>query len=62
MAQHVTGPIVRYNDVLFDWLMHQMLMVDDYTYVDLDFRGDIDLVLPEGSQWGNLGKNYILSL
>jgi hypothetical protein len=39
-----------------------MLMVDDYTYVGLDFRGDPDLVVPEGSQWGNLGKKYILSL
>jgi hypothetical protein len=29
-----------------------MLMVDDYAYADLDFRGDPDLVLPKGSQWG----------
>jgi hypothetical protein len=60
MARHVTGPIVKYNDVFFDWLRPQMLMVDDYAYVGLDFRGDPDLVLPEGSQWGNLGKKYIL--
>jgi hypothetical protein len=33
-----------------------MVMVDDYTYVVLDFRGDPELVLPEGSQWGNIGK------
>jgi hypothetical protein len=62
MARHVTGPIVRYNDIFFDWLRPQMLMVDDYAYASLEFRGDLDLVLPEGSQWGYLGKKYILSL
>jgi hypothetical protein len=35
-----------------------MLMVDDYTYARLDFRGDLDFVLPEDAQWGDLGKKY----
>ena len=35
-----------------------MLMVDDYAYVGLDFRGDPDFALPEGTQWGDLGKKY----
>jgi hypothetical protein len=56
MARHVVGPIIRYNNVFFDWLITQMLMVDDYAYVGLDFCGDPDLALPEGSQWGNIGK------
>jgi hypothetical protein len=33
MAQHVTSPIIKYNDVFFNWLRTQMLMVDDYAYV-----------------------------
>jgi hypothetical protein len=37
-----------------------MLMVDDYAYVGLDFRGDPDLVLPEDAQWGELGKKYTI--
>ena len=37
-----------------------MLMVDDYAYAGLDFRGDPDLVLPEGAQWGELGKKYTI--
>jgi hypothetical protein len=37
MARHATGPIVKYNDVFFDWLRTQMLMVDDYAYVGIDF-------------------------
>ena len=32
-----------------------MLMIDDYTYVGLDFQGDLDLVMPEDAQWGDLG-------
>jgi hypothetical protein len=37
-----------------------MLMIDDYTYVGLDFRGYPDLALHEDAQWGNLGKKYTL--
>jgi hypothetical protein len=37
MAQHVAGPIVKYDDIFFDWLQNQMLMVDDYAYAGLDF-------------------------
>jgi hypothetical protein len=60
MARHVAGPIIKYNDAFFDWLRPQILMIDDYAYVGLDFRGDPDLVLPEGSHWGDLGKKDIL--
>ena len=31
-------------------------MVEDYAYADTDFRGDPDLPLPIGSQWGDIGK------
>jgi hypothetical protein len=58
MARHVAGPIIKYDDTFFDWLQPQMLMVDDYTYAGMDFRGDPDLALPEDSQWGDLGKKY----
>jgi hypothetical protein len=58
MARHVAGPIVKYDDIFFDWLQNQMLMVDDYAYVGLDFRGYPDLALLEDAQWGDLGKKY----
>jgi hypothetical protein len=58
----VAGPIVKYDDIFFDWLQNQMLMVDDYTYAELDFRGDPDLALPEDAQWGDLGKKYTIFL
>jgi hypothetical protein len=35
-----------------------MLMVDDYAYTGLDFRGDPYLDVPEDTQWGDLGKKY----
>jgi hypothetical protein len=47
MARHVAGPIIKYDDTFFDWLQTQMLMVDDYAYARMDFRGDPDLALPE---------------
>ena len=56
MARHVAGPIVRYDDQFFDWLQGQVVMVEDYAYVGLDFRGDPDLILSEDTQWGNIGK------
>jgi hypothetical protein len=52
MARHAAGPIVKYDDEFFDWLRSQVIMVEDYAYAGLDFRGDPDLALPEGSQWG----------
>jgi hypothetical protein len=58
MARHVVGPIIKYNDSFFDWLRPQMLMIDDYAYAGLDFRGDLDLALPKDAQWGDLGKKY----
>ena len=62
MSLHVAGPIIRYNDTFFDWLDPQILMIDDYAYDELDFCNDPDLVLPEGSQWGELGKKDIFLL
>jgi hypothetical protein len=59
MAWHVASPIIKYNDAFFDWLRPQILMVDDYEYGSLDFRGDPYLVLAEGFQWGDLGKKNI---
>jgi hypothetical protein len=60
MARHIAGPIIKYDDTFFDWLQPQMLMVDNYSYAGLDFRGDPDLFLPEDAQWGELGKKYTI--
>jgi hypothetical protein len=62
MAQHIAGPIIKYNNAFFDWLRPQILMIYDYVYAGLDFQGDPDLVLLEGFQWRDLGKKNVLFL
>jgi len=32
----------------------------EYPYIGMDFRGDPDLVLPDGEQWGDLGTYFDL--
>jgi hypothetical protein len=59
MARHGGVPIVKYDEVFFQWLRNQLIMVEDYAYAGMDFRGDPDLALPEGSQWGDIGKKEI---
>jgi hypothetical protein len=56
MARHGGIPIIKYDDVLFQWLRNKLIMVEDYAYVGTEFLGDPDLTLPEGSQWGDIGK------
>jgi hypothetical protein len=49
MARHGGGPIVRDDDVFIQWPRIELLMVEDYVYVVVDFHEDPDLSLPEGS-------------
>jgi len=56
MAHHVVISVIKYDDVFFQWLRNQLIMVEDYAYAGTDFRGDPDLALPMGSQWGDIGK------
>jgi hypothetical protein len=60
MAHHGGMPIVTYGPSFFQWLRDQLIMVEDYAYVGTDLFGDPDLELPEGSQWGEIGKNDFL--
>ena len=47
---------VKFSDTFFRWPWDQMLMVEDYAYVGIDFTGDPDLPLPPGGKWGDIGK------
>ena len=47
---------VKFGDPFFRWLRDQLLMVEDYAYARIDFNGDLDLPLPLGGQWGDIGK------
>jgi hypothetical protein len=57
IARHGGGPIVSYDRSFFKWLKTQLIMIEDYAYAGVNFQGDPDLVLPEGHQWGDAGKN-----
>ena len=37
---------VKFSDLFFRWLRDQILMVEEYAYVRMDFTGDPDLPLP----------------
>ena len=47
---------VKFGDPFFRWLIDQILMVEDYAYAGTDFSGDLELPLPPGGQWGDIGK------
>jgi hypothetical protein len=49
MARHGGIPIVKYDDIFFQWLRNHLLMVEYYVYAGTDFRGDLNLALPKGS-------------
>ena len=36
-----------------------MVAIDEYPYAGVDFRRDPDLILPDGAQWGAIGKNVL---
>jgi len=59
MARHGGVPIIKYDDVFLQWMRNQLLMVEDYAYVGVAFCGDLDLALPDRSQWGDIGKKEI---
>jgi len=62
MSRHIVVSIVKYDDVFFQWLRNQFLMVEDYAYASVDFHVDLDLSLPDGSQWRDIGKKEIFCL
>ena len=47
---------------LFPWWRRQIVAIDDYPYAGIDFRGDLDMPLPPGSAYGEIGTESRLSL
>ena len=47
---------VNYDVGFFYWLDDQILRIEDYAYAGTDFRGALDMPLPPGVQWGDIGK------
>ena len=56
------GQQPHFSEDFFSCLDQDLLMVDDYVYVGINFRNDPDLVLPEGEDWdATLGKKHAIS-
>jgi hypothetical protein len=57
MRQKGGGRVVTpYNDDFFFWWGRQIIALDDYPYARIDFRGDLDMLLPLGAAYGAIGK------
>lgn len=57
LISHHVGPSSKsITLILFKWLCMQFIMVDDSTYIAVDFEIDPELTLLEGEKWGVIGK------
>ena len=45
-----------YPTDFFPWLQRNIISIDDYPYVGIEFRGDPDMPLPLGAAYGNIGN------
>jgi hypothetical protein len=45
-----------YNDEFFFWWCLQDISIDDYSYVETNYRGDPDMPFPPGSSYGDIRK------
>jgi hypothetical protein len=46
-----------YNEDFFYWWRRQVIALDDYPYEGIDFRGDLDMSLPPGTAYGDIGMS-----
>lgn len=55
------GDVLRtaFDDEFFSWWEQQIIVVDNYPYAGMDFRGDSDLVLPPNAAWGKIGNHFL---
>ena len=58
MSRHAGQSHISFYDTLFGWFDRQEMVYSNYPYAGMDFRGDPDLVLPAGEQWGAIGKFF----
>ena len=45
-----------YPTDFFPWWQRQIISIDDYPYVGIDFYGDPDMLLPPEVAYGDIGK------
>ena len=58
MSRHAGQSQISFSDTFFGWFDRQEMVFSEYPYAGMDFRGDPDLVLLAGEQWGAIGKFF----
>ena len=56
-GRHAGQSTVVFSTAFISWFQRKIIAIDEYAYTGVNFRGDRDLVLPEGAHWGAMGKN-----
>jgi hypothetical protein len=49
--------LTPYNDDFFFWWSWQVIALDEYPYAGIDIKGDLDMPLPLGSAYGDIGMS-----
>ena len=57
MGRHLGQSTVVFSTTFFAWFQQQIVTIDEYAYAGVNFQGGPGIVLPEGAQWGAIGKN-----
>jgi len=47
-----------YNDELFFWWCREVISIDNYPYVGMNYRGVLNIPFPPNSVYGDIGKNF----
>ena len=45
-----------YPTDFFPWWRRWIIAIDDYPYAEIDFQGDLDMPLPLGASYGDIGN------
>jgi hypothetical protein len=46
-----------FDDKLFDWWAHQILVIEEYPYAGINFLRDTDMPMPLGEECREIGKH-----
>lgn len=56
MPRGGSGQLVSWGPNFMEWLHHQQVVVEDWTYAGMYFRGDPKMLLLPGEQWDERGN------
>ena len=54
--------LTSYNNEFLFWCSRQVMALKEYPYAWIDFRGDLDMPLPPGASYGNIGNKIFLNI